>query len=57
VRSYLEPRGNPYTHAAGNHDHDFSGSGSGSVSINGDTSGGFDQDQPAFLVVGFIINY
>jgi microcystin-dependent protein len=36
---------------AGGHGH------SGSVTIDADTTGGGDQDQPAFLTVGFIINY
>jgi hypothetical protein len=50
---------------AGGHSHSFSGSGSGGTDwegdhghwVDGDTSGGWAQDHPAFLVVGFIINY
>jgi microcystin-dependent protein len=43
------------TGAGGAHSHSFSGSGSGSAAVSGDTTGGFDQDRPAFLAIHFII--
>jgi microcystin-dependent protein len=51
------------TSGAGGHSHSVSADGGTSDDgahnhfVEGDTSGGFDQDQPSFLVVGFIINY
>jgi hypothetical protein len=45
----------------GDHGHGWSGSvggvGDHSHWVDGDTSGGFEQDSPSFLTVGFIINY
>ena len=47
------------TSMAGGHGHGLSIDGVGDHNhyVNGDTSGGFEQDNPSFLTVGFIINY
>ena len=44
---------------AGAHGHGLSIDGVGDHDhyVQGDTSGGFEQDNPSFLTVGFIINY
>ena len=46
---------------AGAHGHRLSigsdGVGDHNHYVQGDTSGGFEQDNPSFLTVGFIINY
>jgi microcystin-dependent protein len=45
--------------SSGAHSHGGGTSGSGTHQhfVSGDTSGGFEQDYPAYLTVGFIINY